>query len=61
MSSNGSKTFQDLMIDYAIVRRNTKLPLGQNISLASFEKIVANYLPLKEVQSDIKKYMIKGA
>lgn len=61
LSSNGSKTFQNLMIDYAIVRKNTKLPLGQNISLASFEKIVANYLPLKEVQSDIKKYMIKGA
>ena len=58
--SNGSKTFQDLMIDYAVVRKNTKLPLGQNISLVAFEKIVANYLPLKQVQADIKKYMING-
>jgi hypothetical protein len=48
------------MIGYNLARKKANLAQGTNISLETFENLAGAYLPISEVKSAIKKYMIDG-
>lgn len=60
LATGGNKNIRDLMIAYNKKRKESDLSDGVNISLETFEKLIAEYLPISHVKSDIQKYMING-
>ncbi|HAO15408.1 MAG TPA: hypothetical protein DDE71_07590 [Tenacibaculum sp.] len=62
LSSNGSETFRDLMVDYINFRKpilSGKVDV-KNLTLESFKNLVSKYIKRKDIDEYIQRYILDG-